>query len=599
MLVYEPGRHIKVVLLAIGLPRVKITEALKIMQGAVADAPPFKLTVACGFTALHLRTFLNAHLQLALGNRSVNITEGLYGDLCGTLEFVGEPDAVAVLIEWPDLDPRLDFRNSGAWGHDTAIGVVEQASLTLSRIAVALEKIPAGIPIALSLPTLPVPPLFPTPGWLWSEAELLLKARVLHFAADLAREARVRVISVERLAHESPWESRFDLKADLKAGLPYTVKHAERMAAVLSNALVPPAPKKGVITDLDDTLWKGIVGEVGPENVQWDLASDAQVHGLYQKLLGSLAEHGTLVGVASKNDPSVVAAAFERADLILRPEQVFPIEAGWHAKSASVSRILRTWNIAADSVIFVDDSPMELAEVSAEHPGIECMLFPKGDPLAALQLMRHLRDLCGKDKVSAEDSLRMASIRQGAAFREQVEGGAASEAFLMQANAAITFDFSAAAEPRALELVNKTNQFNLNGRRYAQAEWNRENSSDRAIVLAVNYEDKFGPLGTIAVVKGRFKGEHFLVDTWVMSCRAFSRRIEHQTLRTLFDTVGTADIEFMFESTAKNAPLQDFFAAYLGGRPTAAFSLSRTQFEQSCPSLYHEVRETRRAEAHG
>ena len=106
------------------------------------------------------------------------------------------------------------------------------------------------------------------------------------------------------------------------------------------------------------------------------------------------------MAVASKNDPAVVEKAFERKDLLLRPEQVFPIEVHWNAKSGSVGRILETWNIAADSVIFVDDSPMELAEVAAAHPGIECVLFPKDDYNACLEMLRRLRDRCGKERVS-------------------------------------------------------------------------------------------------------------------------------------------------------------------------------------------------------
>lgn len=582
-----------------GQRRVKITEALKIVQGAPADAAPFRVTAACGFTALHLRTFLAAYLQLAFSDRAVKINEGLYGDLCGTLERVEDVDAVAVLIEWPDLDSRLDFRNAGPWGRDTVASVVEHASLTLARIATAINGIKSGIPIALSLPSLPIPPMFPTPGWQWSEGELLLKSAVLRFAAEMAADGRVRVVSVERLAHESPWAARFDLKTDLKAGLPYTVKHAEVMAAALARSIAPPEPKRGVISDLDDTLWKGIVGEVGPEQVQWDLAGDAQIHGLYQKLLGSLAEHGTLVAIASKNDPAVVAKAFERSDLILRPDQVFPIEAGWHAKSNSVTRILKTWNISADNVVFVDDSPMELAEVAAQHPGIECLLFPKDDPLAALQLLQTLRDLCGKDRISADDALRLASIRQGAAFREQSEAGAAPETFLMQAEATITFDFASADEPRVLELVNKTNQFNLNGQRFTEADWHRQTADERMIVASVSYEDKFGPLGIIGVVKGCVQNDRLVVDTWVTSCRAFSRRIEHQTLRMLFDTAGTAEVYFEFAPTAKNGPLREFLTSLLGETPTGPFSLSREQFESHCPPLYHQVKELKKAEAHG
>lgn len=578
---------------------MKITEALRIVQRTAADAPPFRVTLACGFTPLHLRTFFQAHLQLALPDRSVRITEGLYGDLCGTLERVRECDGLIVVVEWPDIDPRLDYRNAGSWGRDTATSIFEHASLVLERMKAAITRVPSSVPVALALPSLPLAPIFSAPGWQSSQAELLLRSTLLHFAAELAQDGRVRVVSPERLAQDSPWDARYDLKSDLKAGLPYTVRHADELAVLLATALVPPAPKKGIISDLDDTMWRGIVGEVGPEDVHWDLHSEAQIHGLYQKLLGSLSDHGTLVGVASKNDPAVVSKAFERPDMVLRQEQVFPIEASWNAKSGAVKRILEIWNIAADSVIFVDDSPMELAEVAAQHPAIECILFPKEDPVAALQMLRRLRDLCGKDKVSSDDALRLRSIRDGAVFRQMAEGGAAPDGFLEQAQASITFDFAAAEEPRTLELVNKTNQFNLNGRRFTPADWYKATSSDRSLTAAVSYEDKFGPLGTIAVVKAEFQGEAAVVDTWVMSCRAFSRRIEHQTLKMLFDTAGVNEIEFAFEATAKNGPTQEFFASLLGQTPKGPFRLTRARFENRCPALFHEVRELKKAEAHG
>jgi FkbH-like protein len=341
------------------------------------------------------------------------------------------------------------------------------------------------------------------------------------------------------------------------------------------------------------------VGEVGPDAVSWDLESHTHLHGLYQKLLGSLSDQGTLIGIASKNDPAVVARAFERGDLLLRPEQVFPLEVHWNAKSGSVTRILETWNISADSVIFVDDSPMELAEVAAAHPGIECVLFPANDYSEVLSMLRRLRDLCGKEHLSADDRLRLESIRQGAAFRDQVSGEATPEKFLEQLDAIVTFDFASANEPRVLELVNKTNQFNLNGRRYTEADWQVLASSPGAVVASVSYEDKFGPLGTIAVVGGLLKDDLLTLDAWVMSCRAFARRIEHRTLRMLFERTGAKAIEFSFAPTSKNGPLQAFFASILGEKPVSPFRLTDSQFDQACPPLFHEVREMRRAEAHG
>ena len=89
-----------------------------------------------------------------------------------------------------------------------------------------------------------------------------------------------------------------------------------------------------------------------------------------------------------------------------------------------------------------------------------------------------------------------------------------------------------------LELVNKTNQFNLNGARYTQPDWQKLLSAPGAVLVAVSYEDKFGPLGTIAAIAGQADGKRLTIDSWVMSCRAFARRIEHQTLRTIFTTTG-------------------------------------------------------------
>ena len=579
-----------------------ITEALRITQSVPRDARPFAVTLACGFTPLHLQTFLAAHLQQPLPDRKVTITPGLYGNLVGTLESIpgaNAPDGLVIALEWPDLDPRLDYRSAGSWSVTAVNDIVVSARTMLDRIAAALLRIPAGPRIALSLPTLSLPPLFHTPGWQASQPELALQADVLRFAADVAQGARVIIVNNQRLAEQSPAAGRLDLKSDLYTGLPYTTEHADRLASQLAQALAPPAPKKGIISDLDDTLWSGIAGEVGPDAVTWDLASHAQLHGLYQKLLGSLADSGTLIGVASKNDLTVVNKAFERKDLLLRPEQVFPIEVHWNAKSGSVGRILQTWNIAADSVIFVDDSPMELAEVAAAHPGIECVLFPKNNYQDGLAMLRHLRDRCGKERISKDDALRLESIRQGAAFREQASAGAAPESFLQQIGAVVTFDFAAAAEPRVLELVNKTNQFNLNGTRYTQPDWQKLLSSPGALLVAVSYEDKFGPLGTIAAIAGHADGKRLTIDTWVMSCRAFARRIEHQALKMLFDTTGANEIEFRFTPTAKNGPLRDFFATLLGEEPQSEFRLTRSQFEAKCPTLYHEVREMRRAEAHG
>ena len=367
------------------------------------------------------------------------------------------------------------------------------------------------------MPTLRPAPAFHTAGWEAGPCELELDQAIACFAASAVKQPLRYVVNARRLLEDSPTERRFDLKSELSTGLPYTLAHADQLGQALARLIQRPAPKKGLITDLDDTLWKGIVGEVDAEGVSWDLASHSQVHGLYQQLLRALAASGVLIGVASKNDPAVVERAFGRRDLLLPKERVFPIEVHWDAKSISAGRILKAWNIAADSVVFIDDSPMELAEVKAAWPQMECLQFPGKDPASAESFLRKLRDLFGKTHIGAEDALRLESLRRAAEFRNEAEhSGGAPEAFLAHAGASITMEFNPpASDARVLDLVNKTNQFNLNGRRYTEAEWRKQMEQPGAFVLAVSYEDKFGPLGKIAVLCGRHMDRTVNLEAWV------------------------------------------------------------------------------------
>ena len=333
---------------------------------------------------------------------------------------------------------------------------------------------------------------------------------------------------------------------------------------------------------------------MGAESVAWDLTGHGQIHGRYQQLLNSLASEGVLIGVASKNDPKTVQQAFARKDMLLEEAGVFPFEVHWNEKSGSVGRILRQWNIGAGAVVFVDDSPMELAEVQAAHPDIDCVLFPKDDYSRTVRFFEEMRNRFGRHALRDEDTLRLSSLRQAAEWNDSAATSPATlETLLAGAEATLTFDFQAAKEDgRVLELVNKTNQFNLNGVRITEADWRRQLACPGAFVCSVSYQDRFGPLGKIAVVKGCHDESEVHVDTWVMSCRAFSRRIEYRTLEVLLRHFKAREISFEFVSTAKNGPLKRFFESLLWFAPSSGFRLDHATFLERCPVLHHKVEYT-------
>lgn len=570
---------------------MKLIDALEIIH---RDRPPSAASravyLACGFTPLHLRTFLQAHLQSPRPHAGVEVTVGLFGDLPGNLQRARASsfDGAAVILEWADLDPRLGFRQFGGWGPQLIPDIINSVRAMRARVQDELERLSQTCPVALCLPTLRLAPVAYTAGWQASALELELLYETHALAIWAAGSPRMRVLNSERLDRISPPGKRRDARSELATGFPYTQQHADALASLLAMLLDPPQPKKGLITDLDNTLWGGILGEAGVRGISWDHAG-SHVHGVYQQFLSALAESGALIGVASKNDPKLVDEAFERPDLYIHQRQVFPVEAQWGPKSQSVSRILKTWNIGADSVVFVDDSPMELAEVKGAHPEIECFLFPKNDPAGAFELIEHLRDLFGKSSLSEEDRIRAESLRRTGAVEQAAEtGGSALEDFLAQANSEITFQFSHAPDDRrAFELANKTNQFNLNGRRYTEAEWQRYFDQSGAFQMTVGYKDRFGPLGTIAVVLARVSGHSVCVDTWAMSCRAFSRRIEHQCLHFLFDEFRAEEIALDFQPTPRNGPIQEFLSAFGEAQPD--FRIGRASFQAACPPLYHSV----------
>jgi len=575
---------------------MKLIQALETVRAPHPEnAKAFPVSLVCGFNPLHFETFLNAEMRLRWPDRKPEIRSGSYGDFWGNLQRAKEasPDLAVIILEWSDLDPRLGIRTVGAWTAPALRELPEFVRTRTDWLESAVRDLAQKCVVAVSLPTLPLPPINHTPGWRANHLELELRSRIAELAARLVDIANVRILSSQRLDELSPLAQRLDVRSEVNTGFPYHLDAASTLAKLLVSLSADDAPKKGLITDLDDTLWRGIVGEVGAAGVSWDLDHRSHMHGLYQRFLDSLASTGVLIGVASKNNPAFVDEAFQRKDMILPAASVFPMEVHWNPKSESVGRILKAWNVSADSVVFVDDSPSELAEVQSAYPGLECVLFPAMEPHLVYGLLERLRDLFGKSSITAEDSLRLQSLRSKYSSDPDTSSPAHSiESFLREAESELTVSLAKEPlDPRALELINKTNQFNLNGRRFTASEWQRYLADSNSFLQIVSYQDRYGPLGKIAVLAGRHERHTLRVDTWVMSCRAFGRRIEYGCLDELFDKFAATQIEFDFCATDRNGPLREFLAHLLGENPTAFACLSREMFLQRRLETFHRTAE--------
>jgi len=565
---------------------MKLREALQIAHAPAAGSP-YHVHLIAGFEPLHLKTFLAAALRQRLraqtGDRPVRVETGLFGDWGGNLEralsAAGASPVVAIL-EWADLHAALGWREASFEVDEREI--LQEAGQRL-RLWSALLRQEGGRRL-LALPALPLP--------VWTRRGLDGQ----YAGLALGLEGLVREFAVEaagagvRVAAPPEEGSAWDAAKDLTSGFPYRLEFASALAERLAGLALPATPCKGLVTDLDQTLWKGVVGDDGPEAVAWDMAQQARPHGWWQQFLASLARQGVLIGVATKNDPEPVAQALGRPDLLMPASGLFPVEAHWRGKAESLRRIAQTWNIGLDAMVFVDDNELELEAVRQELPELPCYLFPAGNPEAVVALMERLRPLFGKEQVSEEDHLRLDSLRAQAQRREEeATGGAELTEDRYQALAAqLVFDIRRPPAPRALELLNKTNQFNLNGRRWEESEWKAWAARPESLVVTVRYQDRFGPLGAIAVVAAERESEALRVRSWVMSCRAFSRRIEFATLRFLAGQAAGQPLRLDWAATPRNGPTATLVRHFLEAVPDgdAILELLPAVLAERTPPLY-------------
>lgn len=535
---------------------MKLLEATRLSaRGRDATGSQFRVSLLCGFTPLSVQTFVEAHLVEALPGRRIVVETGAYGDVLGSLvrAQAGESDATLCLIEWQDLDPRLSARSTAP--HNLAIldEIVESASLRAGALQKALAGL-RGRPLVVSLPTLELPPLFPSGTRLMSRWESGLEL-VRSTLANALTDENISVLNGSRLAQQSSPSERWSLRSELEFDFPFTLRHADILSRELVAALLLPTRRKGLVLDLDNTLWSGIIGDDGAQGVTWDLTSRSQHHAFFQRFANMLADSGVLLGVASKNDLALAEEGLGREDLLISRERIFPVQANWSAKSESISAIARIWNVGEDSLVFVDDSELEREEVERKHPGVKVLAFPVGDANLLPALMNALRDLLGTVTINAEDRIRIASIRNSASLVAQVDSsGELPDEVLsgLQARFKIIERSPDQAE-RALQLINKTNQFNINGRRWDPTEFRVALASGHR-VISVEYEDRYGRLGEISSLLISEDDGVLRIHAWVLSCRAFARRIEHVTLRQILTQFGCREVQIAVANTGRNLP---------------------------------------------
>lgn len=321
--------------------------------------------------------------------------------------------------------------------------------------------------------------------------------------------------------------------------------------------------KKSLVLDLDNTLWGGIVGDDGVENLEiGQETSMGQVYAEFQSYIKAQKEIGVMLNIDSKNEHENAIAGLEHPDGVLKPDDFILIKANWEPKSKNIVEIADEMNILPDSLVFVDDNPAEREIVRTQAPGVAVPAI--GTPEQYIRVLDHsgffeVTDLSEDDRKRNE--MYQANLKRQ---RQQLSFGDYREYLLSLEMKGTIKPFESLYMARISQLTNKSNQFNLTTRRYTQSEIEQFAADDTYITRYGKLEDKFGDNGVVSVVIGRKdaveKALH--IELWLMSCRVLKRDMEYAMLDSMVEACQECDIPTImgyYYPTAKNAMVKEFY----------------------------------------
>lgn len=319
--------------------------------------------------------------------------------------------------------------------------------------------------------------------------------------------------------------------------------------------------KKALVLDLDNTLWGGIVGDDGVENLEiGQETSLGQVYSEFQSYIKAQKDIGVMLNVNSKNEEENALAGLNHLDGILKPEDFIVIKANWEPKSKNITDIAAELNILPESLVFVDDNPAEQEIVRTQVPQTAVPVM--GTPEQYIRILDH-SGFFEVISLSEDDRKRNDMYKANILREKQQNSFEDYETYLRSLEMkGIVKSFEPIYMARIAQLTNKSNQFNLTTKRYTQSEIEEVADSKDFITLYGKLEDKFGDNGVVSVVIGRKEDRILHMDLWIMSCRVLKRDMEFAMMDKLVKECklsGMEKIRGYYYPTAKNGMVKNFY----------------------------------------
>lgn len=376
-------------------------------------------------------------------------------------------------------------------------------------------------------------------------------------AASFASSSTVQVVRWEQIAALYPATSVFDPHADQLGRLPYTPEFFAAVGTFLARRIHALAGSryKVIVLDADQTLWRGVCAEDGPEGVEITAA-----HRRLQQFMRARRQAGMLLALVSKNNEADVEAVFAaHPEMPLSREDFVAWKVNWRPKSENLRALACELDLGLDSFLFVDDNPAECAEVEANCPEVLTLALPQAEE----EIPDFLEHVWAFDRWAVTEEDRRRAEMYGERLRRirLAHQVATLREFLDALQLDVRIERAQAAElARVAQLTQRTNQMNVAPRRRTETEV-AAMLTGGAECLAVHVRDRFGSYGLVGVVIYQTTAEALEVDTFLLSCRALGRGVEHRMLARLGEIAlgcGLSRVMIPYVKTARNEPAYGF-----------------------------------------
>ena len=393
--------------------------------------------------------------------------------------------------------------------------------------------------------------------------KLLLKMNLV-LAEELENCGSVYLLDGQRWT-ESVGKTSYSPKLWYLTKTPFHSEIFRRAARDVKAAVsaVLGSSKKLVIVDLDNTLWGGVVGDLGWQNLQLgghDYAGEAFLD--FQRALKNLRNRGILLAIASKNDESVALEALSKhPEMVLRSEDFAAWRINWKDKAANVAELAAELSLGLQSAVFIDDNPVERARVREALPEVYVPEWPDDKTLFASYLLE--LDCFDSAYVTLEDVSRNQTYSSGKQRELLKKTVGSAEEWLLSLDTEVAIEeVSDSNRVRVVQLLNKTNQMNLTTRRVSEQELQLWLQEGRRKLWTFRVKDKFGDSGLTGILSLEVDSNAACIVDFVLSCRVIGRNVEHAMIAfaaQYCSTLGLRELRANYLPTAKNKPCLNFW----------------------------------------